>query len=107
MWIHKNNHMMVLYVSQHCIYKDILGEENKCCFPSTLEQRTKKDAEFHKFMDDEADRMKGDVQEQLLLHAVVVSQIEVGGIDAIPTADACADGHYFVEFTSKPYESMT
>ena len=39
-------------------------------------------------MDDEADRMRRDVQEHL--SAVDVSQIEVGGIGAVPTADADA-----------------
>ena len=53
-------------LSQHCKYKDILGEENRWYFP-TLEQRTKNDAGFHKFMNDEADRMRKDVQEHLQL----------------------------------------
>ena len=53
-------------------------------------------------MDDEADRMRKDMQEHL--SAVVVSEIEVGGIGAVPTADTDADGYYLLEFTSEPYE---
>ena len=53
-------------------------------------------------MDDEADRMRMDVQEHL--NTIVVSQIEVGGIGAVPTEDTDADGYYLVEFTSEPYE---
>ena len=64
-------------LSQHCKYRDIIGEENRWYFP-TLEQRTKNGPGFHKFMDDEADRMRRDVQEHLC--AVVVSKIQDGGI---------------------------
>ena len=67
-----------------------------------LEQRIKNDQGIHKFMDDEADRMRRDVQEHL--STVLVSQIEVGKIGAVPTADTDADGYFLVEFTSEPYE---
>ena len=63
---------------------------------------TKSDPGFHKFMDDETDRMRRDAQEHL--STVVISQIEVGGIGAAPTADTDPDGCYLVEFTYEPYE---
>ena len=88
-------------LSQQCKYKKaILGEENRLYFP-TLEQRTKNDPGFHKCLDDEADKMRRDVQEHLC--AVVASQIEIGGIGAVPTADTDADGYDLVRFNSEPY----
>ena len=88
-------------LSHHCKYKDILGEENRWYFP-TLEQKAKNDPGFHKFMDDKVDRMRKDVQEHLF--AVLVSAIEIGGIGAVPTADAGAGGYHLLEFTWEPYE---
>ena len=51
-------------------------------------------------MDDEADRMRKDVHEHL--NAVVVSQIEVGGIGAVPTVDTDADSHYLLYLLLSP-----
>ena len=75
--------------------KTFMEKKTDSIFLGTLEQRTKNDVGFHKFMDDEADRMRRDVQEHL--SAVVVSQIEIQGFVAVPTAeDADADSCYYL-----------
>ena len=98
MWIHKNNHSF----SYHSIVitKTFL-ERKQMVFSCIVEPRTKNNPGFHKFMDGEADRMRRDVQEYLGA-LLVVSEIVVGGIGAVPTTDT--DGYYLVEFTCEPYE---
>ena len=52
-------------------------------------------------MDCEADRMRDDVREHVT--ALMVAEIEVGGIGAVATPDPEADGYYLVEWTAEPF----
>ena len=55
---------------------------------SYIGTRTKNDPRFYKFVEDEADRMRREVQQHV--SDVVISQVKVGGIGAVvPTADTC------------------
>jgi len=84
-----------------CKFRNILGDENNWHF-TVLEQDVSGDKSEKRFRDDEANRLRTDIQESL--SAAMASVIRIGGFGAIATEDEEADGYYLVQFISDPYE---
>ena len=84
----------------NCESQAVLGNTN-CWHICKLRQRTELDANWSPFMDDDANQMRHDIQEDL--SAVIVKQIIEGEVGAVATPDANVDGCHLMKFTSEPF----
>ena len=84
-----------------CKYHKIFQGSNKWYFIK-LSQKEEKDAGWHKYMDDEADYFREELQEYVA--DLTAPLIKVGGIGAVATKNKdTPDGYYLVQWTGKPY----
>ena len=83
-----------------CKYSEILGDENNWSLVQ-IEQRKATDAGYFEYLDEEADKLRGEIREHI--SGVISREIEIGKVGAVVTDDPDAGGYYLVEWTSIPY----